>query len=368
MHIVHFGKYYPPYRGGIENVTASICKHLAAKGVPVTALVSHDCPEYEEDIIEGVHVIRMPQKALIKSQPINPGMLRKLIDLKPDVIHTHMPNPLAAWRLLGGGPPVPWIAHHHSDLVRQRVLRIPADMVNRRFYARCRAICVATPRHIEYSNLLPEFRDKCRVVHYGIDPRPYQAAPPIWDEALPRERREKPLLLFVGRLVYYKGVDVLLRALAKTTAAAAIVGTGPLEAELKSLARELGVADRAFFLGGVSPERLQSLYKTATIFVLPSVAPSEAFGVVQLEAMAAGTPVICTDLPSGVPYVNVDGQTGRVVPPAGPDALAAAINEMLADPDQLKAYGAAGVKRVTTQFDEAKLVDEYIALYEELLR
>jgi len=172
----------------------------------------------------------------------------------------------------------------------------------------------------------------------------------------------------VGRLVYYKGVDVLLRALAKVPEArAAIVGRGEKEAELKSLAAECDVTERVRFLGSVSPERIRSLYKTATLFVLPSVEPSEAFGVVQLEAMVAGTPVICTNLPSGVPYVNVDGVTGRVVAPKDPDALAAALREMIFDDVTLAAYGAAGSRRVAELFDENKLAGDYLRLYEELL-
>jgi glycosyltransferase involved in cell wall biosynthesis len=368
MHVLHYGKYYPPYRGGIENVTESICRGLAARGVRVTALVSNDRPVFAEEKRDGVHVIRLPRRAVLKSQPINPGVERTLRALNPDVIHTHLPNPLAAWRLLRYGPPVPWIAHHHSDLVRQRLLRVPADAVNRRFYERCAAICVATPRHIEFSNILPPFAAKCRIMHYGIDPAPYRDAPDTWDAALPADRADRPLVLFVGRLVYYKGIDVLLRALPHAPGAeAALVGIGPLEASLRAMARELGVADRVHFLGDVSPERLRALYKRAAVFVLPSVAPSEAFGVVQLEAMAAGTPVICTDLPSGVPYVNRHGVTGLVVPPRDADALGAALHGLLADPERRRLMGVAGERRVTELFDDNKLAAAYLSLYEEVI-
>ena len=162
-------------------------------------------------------------------------------------------------------------------------------------------------------------------------------------------RREagQPIVLFVGRLVPYKGVDVLLEALKGVDAAALIVGDGPLRAALEAQARALGVAEPVRFLGSVADEELAALYRACDVFVLPSVTRQEAFGVVQLEAMAAGKPVVSTDLGTGVGWVNRHGETGFVVPPRDPRrASRGASRRLLADADLQKSMGTRRGERV----------------------
>ena len=138
----------------------------------------------------------------------------------------------------------------------------------------------------------------------------------------------------MGRLRYYKGLDTLIRALPQIPARLVVAGIGPMEAEWKALAAELGVAGRISWLGEVSDDDLPALYHAADLFVLPASHKSEAFGLVQVEAMAAGLPVVCTELGTGTSYVNLHGVTGLVVSPRDPDGLAAAINALLADPER----------------------------------
>jgi glycosyltransferase involved in cell wall biosynthesis len=364
MHVVHVGKYYPPYRGGIETVVEQLCRGLAARGVEVTAVVSNDSRSTVDEKVDGVRVLRLGRSAEINSQPLNLKLVRTLRDLRLDVLHFHTPNPLGALAVLAARRREPLFVSHHSDIVRQRILGAPATAAQSLLYRRADALIAATPKHIEHSMVLRRFESICRVIHYPIDTVPYANAEALWDEELPAEWRGEPLVLFVGRLVYYKGVDVLLEALRLTPRARlAIVGVGPLEAVLVAQANALGIGDRVRFMGAVPEARLLSLYKCARFLVLPSIAPSEAFGMVQLEAMAAGRPVISTDLKSGVPYVNQHGVTGLIVPPSDSKALAAAMKTLIADEQRTVALGAAAERRAIAEFHVDRVIDAHLELY-----
>jgi rhamnosyl/mannosyltransferase len=176
-----------------------------------------------------------------------------------------------------------------------------------------------------------------------------------------------PLLLFVGRLRYYKGLDYLIRALPEIPARLLVIGVGPMEAEWKALAEASGVSDRIAWLGEAPDADLPALYHLADLFVLPASHSSEAFGLVQVEAMAAGVPVVCTELGTGTSYVNQDGITGRVVPPRDPAALAAAISELLADPAKLAAMSAAARARVEEEFDQTVMVERVLVTYQKIV-
>lgn len=368
MHVLHVGKYYPPYRGGIETVVEQLCRGLVKRGVQTTALVSNDSPATVEETIDGVRVLRLGRTRELNSQPLNWRLVPELRRMRFDALHFHTPNPVGALAVLAARRAEPIVITHHSDIVRQRLLGGAATAVQSLLYRRAAALIAATPKHVEYSPVLRRFESLCRVIHFPIDAVPYADAPSDWDEQLPQLWQHEPLVLFVGRLVYYKGVDVLLDALRLTERARlAIVGEGPLAARLTEQAVRLGISERVRFLGAVSDDRLRSLYKRARFLVLPSVAPSEAFGMVQLEAMAAGRPVISTDLKSGVPYVNQHGVTGLIVPPSDARALAVAMTTLLEDEPRAQALGEAAQRRVMAEFHLDKVVDAHIALYEGLL-
>jgi glycosyltransferase involved in cell wall biosynthesis len=368
MHIVHVGKYYSPYRGGIESVVEQLCRGLVERGEQATAVVCNDGPTTVEDTLHGVRVIRLGTRLLLNSQPFTLRLAATLRALKFDLLHFHTPNPVGAMAILAVRTAKPIVATHHSDIVRQRILGAPAMGVQAMLYRKATAIVAATPKHIEHSSVLRRFGDKCRVIHFAIDASPYANAPDAWDDALPMEWEADPLILFVGRLVYYKGVNVLLDALTSIQGAhLAIVGEGPLETQLQAQTHALGLTDRVAFLGGVTEARLRTLYKRCRFLVLPSVAASEAFGMVQLEAMAAGRPVISTALKSGVPYVNQHGRTGLVVPPSDPSALGAAMRLLLADPSYAAQLGLTAQQRVLNEFNVQGVVDAHLALYRQVV-
>jgi len=176
-------------------------------------------------------------------------------------------------------------------------------------------------------------------------------------------------LLFLGRLRYYKGLNYLLDALRDLPRAQlTVVGTGPMEEAWRAQVQQLGLAERVAFVGEVPDAELPAYYAASDIFVLPASERSEAFGAVQLEAMAAGKPVICTELGTGTSYVNVDGETGLVVPARDADALAAAITRLIDDADLRAHMGAAGRARVREQFTLEKMVARVMEVYAEGLK
>jgi glycosyltransferase involved in cell wall biosynthesis len=228
----------------------------------------------------------------------------------------------------------------------------------RKCLRRADRIVVASPRHIEFSKWLQPFRDKCVVIPFGIDVARFNVEGK-WPANAGGGKR--PILLTVGRLVGYKGHRYLIEAMKNIDGTLGIVGTGPLEASLRQQA-----GPNVFFLGNVPDAELPALYQACDIFVLPSISPNEAFGVVQLEAMACGKPVISCDLPSGVPWVNQNEVTGLVVPPRDSDALSGAIKSLLANPEEARRMGAAGRARALAEFTEDRMIDRYYQLFTEL--
>jgi rhamnosyl/mannosyltransferase len=168
-------------------------------------------------------------------------------------------------------------------------------------------------------------------------------------------------------LVSYKGVEFLIRALENVNARLWIIGTGPLEHSLKNLARAKGLGERVEFLGQLSDQELVRYYHACDVFVLPSVTKAEMFGVVQLEAMACRKPVISTDLPTGVPWVNQHGKTGLVVPPGNTGELANAIQLLLSNAGRREEMGEAGRKRVEQNFTSTRMAAALLQVYQEML-
>jgi rhamnosyl/mannosyltransferase len=258
---------------------------------------------------------------------------------------------------------------YHSDIVRQRFLGAAYRPLLRRVLERVDRIIVGSPPMIANSETLAPYADKCRVVPFGIETERFEPTAAVLARAAElRGGHRRPVVLFVGRLIYYKGADVLVRAMADVDADLVMVGAGPLQAELESTAAALGMADRVTIVPPVVDDELAAWYRAADVFCLPSVARSEAYGLVQLEAHASGTPVVSTNLPTGVPWVNVDGETGLVVPPSDAPALAAALRTLLADGPLRARMGAHARERALTTFGVQAMVDGTLAVYDEVLR
>jgi glycosyltransferase involved in cell wall biosynthesis len=351
-----------------------LAEGIAARpGHSVEAIVSNEAPVTIREVIGGVEVLRLARSFAAASTPVAFGMTSAIRAAaagpeRADLFHLQFPYPWGDWAWQSAGAPGPMVLTYHSDIVRQRVMGAAYRPIQARLLEHADRIIVASPPMIENSPFLRPHAEKCRVVPFGIHPERYAPTPEhVARAAALRARHDRPLVLFVGRLIYYKGVDVLMRAMADVDADCVLVGSGPLESELRVLATALGISERISFIPPVSDEELAAYFRAADVFCLPSVARSEAFGIVQLEAHASGTPVVCTDLPTGVPWVNVDGETGLVVPVGDAGALASALRRLIAD-DELRAkMGARARERVLTEFTVDRMVESTLAVYAEAL-
>lgn len=374
MRITFLNKYYyPPHLGGVETYMQTLAEALAEReGVQVDAIVSNESDTTVREDVGGVDVLRLARLFAAASTPVALGMAKAIRaaargSMRTDVFHFQFPYPWGDWAWQRAGSPRPIVVTYHSDIVRQRFLGALYRPIMRRLLERADRIIVASPPMTQSVALRPHAA-KCRVVPFGIHPERYAPTPErLARVAELRAEHQRPIVLFVGRLIYYKGVDVLVRAMTGFDADVVLIGTGPLEAELRDLAVASGVADRLTFVPPVDDGELSAWLRAADVFCLPSVARSEAFGIVQLEAHISETPVVCTDLPTGVPWVNQDGETGFVVPPGDVGALAAAVRRLLAD-DALRArMGARARARVLEGFTVQKMVDSTLAVYDEVL-
>lgn len=371
MRVVHLYKDYFPVLGGIENHIRALAQAQARMGLEVIVLVTTPLRRTTEHFDGPIRVIKTGRWVTVSSTPISPSFFfhARTLFSRCDLIHLHHPYPPAELAYLLSGRDRPAVLTYHSDIVRQRVAGRLYRPLFHRVLARVARILVTSPIYMETSPHLRAFRGKCRVVPLGIDVARFLAAPAEAAQALRAswcEAPGQPHVLFVGRLRYYKGIDTLLHALTRLPAVhATIVGTGPMERPWRALARELGLANRVHFLGDVPDAELPLVYHAADLFILPANARAEAFGTVLLEAMAAGLPVITTEIGTGTSWVV--GEAGWIVPPRDPEALAEAIQEVLDQPEMARARGQRARERVWAEFTLERMAENVWAVYQEVL-
>lgn len=371
MRVLLLYKDYYPVVGGIENNIRLLARGLREWGVDARVLVTNTGPATTREAVDGVPVTRTGRQAHILSTPISLAYFAELRRQMAtvDLIHLHAPYPPAELAQLLLGRSKPAVITYHSDIVRQRRTGKLYAPLLRKVLQRAALVAASSPVYIESSPFLRNVRPKCRVIHFGIETERFAETEQVRGDAqrLRRHYDDLPLLLFIGRLRHYKGVDVLIRAMHRIKAKLLIIGTGPMQEAWQNLAQAEGLVDKVFFLGDASErESLAARYATE-LFVLPSTNRAEALGIVQLEAMACGMPVVCTELGTGTSYVNRNGVTGVVVSPNDPQALAAAINRLLVSPALRAKMGAEGRRRVREEFSFHSMIDSTIAFYQEAL-
>jgi len=368
MDLLQLNKFYHPEVGGIEEVVRAIAEGMQRRGHESRVLVAVPQGWGTRDTVADVPVTRTASLGVAKSVPLSPTFPIRLWQASrdADIVHHHLPNPLSVVsHLATPATDAPVVATYHSDIVRQQTaLKLYRPLLHR-FLDDIDHIFVTSPRLLDNSDHLAPYREKASVVPLSIDLDDYGQydGPPV---DLPGDPG-RPTLLFVGRLNYYKGVEYLIDAMPSVDADLLIAGSGDRRDHLDARVDRLGVADRVHFLGYVEEDRLHACYDRADVFVLPSVEPSEAFGIVQLEAMAYSTPVVNTDLPTGVPWVSKDGETGLTVPPRDADALARAINALLDDPERRRRYGERARERVERHFGRERMIETMDARYRAIV-
>ena len=366
MKVLQLGKFYPPAKGGMETILALICERTA-QHVRNRVLVANSRPSTVEERHGSIEVIRVAALTRIGAVAVCPGLPFELARETADIIVLHEPNPMALVAYFLARPAGRLIVWYHSDVIRPSWrYRLFYQPFLRFALSRAERIVVSSPSLGASAPALQDFQAKCTVIPFGVE-KAGTDQPDLERVAAIRRDFSQPIVLFVGRLVPYKGVDVLLDAMVRLNAVALIVGEGPQRASLEAQAHRLGVTSRVRFLGSVTDQELASLYRACDVFVLPSVTRQEAFGVVQLEAMAAGKPVVSTDLGTGVGWVNRHGETGYVVPPRDAGALEEAIRRLLDDPDLRRSMGEAAMRRVRSSFTVERMIDDTLALYRDLM-
>jgi rhamnosyl/mannosyltransferase len=373
LRVCHLGKYYPPSPGGIETHTRTLARAQAELGAEVRVLcVRHGRgpTEFEQD--GPVEVTRLGRLASAAKIDVCPGLVAALRReaAAADVLHMQVPNPTMILGLLAAGVRTPLVVTYQSDLVRQRLRGLLFRPLERLAYRQVRAILATSPTYPGGSRFLRPYGDRLHVLPMGIDLEPYLEPSPTTiaaAEAL-RARHGGPIWLGCGRLIYYKGFLNAIRALQHVEGTLILVGDGRDRPMLEAEATRLGLRDRVVFAGAMPYQEVLPYYRAADAFWFPSNARSEAFGLVQVEAMASGCPVINAAIPhSGVPWVSPHEETGLTVPVDDPLALAAAARRLLEEPGLRERLAAAGRERARREFDHRVMAERSLEVYRQVL-
>lgn len=369
MKILHIGKYYYPYHGGIESVVKNVCEGLVTQGHEVEVLCSNTKMKTEYDVINGVKVTRCSRLFTLFSQAIMLTMAFYIFKKarQYDLIHLHGPNPLAEFICLFLPKDIPIVVTYHSDVVRQKLLLPFYLPVLKKFLKRCAEIYVATENHIKYSIVLPEFEYKCRIIPFGIPVDHLEKTQEV--EIAVNELKSKygDYILTVGRLVKYKGFEYLIEAAKDFDQKVVIVGSGPDQKLLQEKIDEYGLTDQVTLVGRVDDDTMFSAYfHGCEVFTLPSITNNENFGIVQLEAMACDKPIVTTNLNSGVPCVGLKGETCLLVEPMNSDSLSKALQMLMNNSELRTKFSRAAKVRFNNLYTQEVMVYSHVEAYESL--
>jgi glycosyltransferase involved in cell wall biosynthesis len=383
LKILHIGKYFPPYAGGMENYLRDLMAAQARQGLTTAALVHQSdigFTSQQESYSSGeqqLPITRAPVWGRLLFTPISPAfpwLLNRLIkQQKPDILHLHMPNVSVFWALfLPRARKIPWVVQWQSD-----VLASEYSLGLRLFYAiyrpfekavlrRSAAIIASSPPYLESSTPLQAFRSKCHVIPLGLD----AANLPETESPTPSKTANAPLrVLAIGRLTYYKGFEYLIRAAAGcNNVDIHLVGKGDQEAKLKALTRDLNLQNHITFHGHLPDEQLAQQFSACDCLCLPSIERTEAFGMVLLEAMYHGKAAIVANVAgSGMGWVVDDDITGLHVGPQDAGAIANSIHQLQQNRDKIRALGLNGRRKFDKQFQIEHAAHRTSNLYRSIL-
>ncbi|MEJ7891584.1 MAG: glycosyltransferase [Solirubrobacteraceae bacterium] len=362
MRVLHAYKdVWPPVAGGIERHVDLLRRHRPA-GVLVGARARRGSVVLTPHGSER----RVGELARVWSVPLAPAYPVHLARARADVIHLHSPNPIGELSALLARPAAPLVVSVHADIVRQAAALPAYCRLMRALLDRSAAVITGSEGIRESSPLLEGHRDRARVIPYGIDTdflSPGAAGPQT--VAALRRRYGAPLVICVGRLVYYKGFDELVAAVSDLDASLVIVGSGPLEAHVAALA---AAHPRVFATGHLADDELRAHLAAADVFTLASTSRAESFGVATIEAQAMGLPAVVTDTGSGTLETIADGRTGLAVPARDVGALREAIADLLADDARRAAMAIAARDRAVERFGAGRMARDVAAVYEDALR
>ncbi|WP_439877472.1 glycosyltransferase family 4 protein [Pseudomonas prosekii] len=368
MRVLHFYKTsMPDTVGGIEQVIFQLCESCAQQGIEgqVLSLSSDPTPPVVQVGHHEVHRARLDLQ--FASTGFSLSVFKKFRELaaEADVVNYHFPWPFMDVVHFASGTRKPSVVTYHSDIIRQKtLLKLYRPLMNR-FLASADRIVAASPNYLHTSDVLQKFQDKTRVITYGLDksgyPQPDTARMADW-----RQKLGDKFFLFVGVMRYYKGLHILLEALQGVDYPVVIVGAGPLEIELHAQAQALGLRN-IHFLGRLGDEDKVALLQLSYAIVFPSHLRSEAFGISLLEGAMYGKPMISSEIGTGTSYININNETGLVVPPSNPQAFREAMRTLWENPLLAAQMGAKAEARYRQLFTAEEMGRKWSALYQELL-
>lgn len=357
MKTLIIAKYHPLSSGGIERAVHTLSEGLARRGHEIDVLC-FDLQKKPQASMLSVkyNIISFDERLNFFSNPIN---INHLITLKKivrnyDLIHVHSPHPLPEMLLTQINQKPPMVATIHSHVFKPKSLAMIYNEFHYKFLSKVSKIIVPSKQHIQFIPNLKHELKRIEVVPFGM--------PSYASSEQPRGKD----ILFVGRLVKYKGLFNLINAMKNTSFNLSIAGDGPLKNKLQSHINACGLNQQVTLLGDVSAENLKPLYNDHKLLVLPSIDKRECFGIVLIEAMSAGMPVITTNLNTGVNYVNQHEETGLVVDPNNTQQLAEAIKRILSNPSLQEYFSKNSLERYQSLFAVSKMIDSHERIYREL--
>ena len=368
MRVLHFYKdYFPESVGGIEQVIRQMCVGTGRLGVRNEVLTLTRGKDLRPFEFEGHLVRRVPLDFSIASTGFALAAFGELARraAECDVVHYHFPWPFMDLAHFVARVNKPTLVTYHSDIVRQKTLLKLYQPLKHRFLRSVDAIVATSPNYLASSEVLGRYRNKTHTITYGLDKSIYPAPEPArlaqW-----RARVGEKFFLFVGVLRYYKGLHILLDAVARRDYPVVIVGAGPIEHELKAHAARLGLT-HVLFVGAVDDADKVALLTLCYALAFPSHLRSEAFGISLLEGAMYGKPMISSEIGTGTSYINIDGETGLVVPPSDPQAFGEAMRTLWDNPALAQAMGARAEARYQRLFTAERMASNYHALYRDLV-
>ena len=368
LKVLHFYKtYYPDSFGGIEQVIFQLSEAGACHQIESTTLSLSTRGDIDNERV-GMHTAYYAATNFeVASTPFSVSAISKFKALaaQADIIHYHFPYPFMDLVHFIAGVKKPTVVSYHSDIVKQKLaLKMYTPLMNQ-FLSSVDCIVAASPNYVETSPVLQKYLPKVKVIPYGLDKKSYPVADEVHLEHW-RQQVGDRFFLFVGAFRYYKGLHILLEAIQHTDFPLVIIGAGPIEAELKQQAQDLGLKN-IHFLGALPDEDKAALLELCYSVVFPSHLRSEAFGITLLEGAMYGKPLISSEIGTGTTYINIDQETGVVVPPSDPQALRAAMTTLWQDPELVQRYGENAAKRFQALFTSERMAESYIELYQQLI-
>ena len=368
MKVLHFYKtYLPDTRGGIEQVINQIARGTVELGVTTEVLTLSDLPVERTVEVDGHLVHRCHSNFEIASTPFSASAFLRFRQLAKDadLIHFHFPYPFADLLHFASRISKPTLLTYHSDIIKQKYLVKLYGPLKRQFLSGVGHIVATSPNYLKSSKILSQFQDKISVIPIGLNKNTYPIVRPErltywWGEFGSR------FFLFVGVLRYYKGLHILIEAARNSDYPIVIVGAGANEKELKAQAKKLGVSN-IHFVGQQSEEDKVALLQLCYAVLFPSHLRSEAFGISLLEGAMYGKPLISSEIGTGTTFINIDKETGVVVPPSDSAALRRAMDYLWNNPEEATEMGKKAEARYWKLFTSEKMAKSYVALYRKLI-